>query len=98
MDGVAILGFHDRLTEAVFRGRRLKGFPPDLFRATQRKLNALNAAVALNDLKVPASNRLHPLTMDRSGQHAIAVNDQFRICFVWTDGGSTRVEFTDYHR
>ena len=57
----------------------------------------LNSATTLDDLKVPASNRLHLLGRDRAGQHAIAVNDQFRLCFVWTDAGPERVEFTDYH-
>ena len=91
-----IRGFYDRMTEAVFDGRR-PGFPPDLFKVTRRKLTALNAAATLDDLKVPPSNRLHALGRDRAGQYAIAVNDQFRICFVWTDGGPERVEFTDYH-
>lgn len=92
-----IRGFYDRMTEAVFDGRRPKGFPPDLFKVTRRELTALNAAATLDDLKAPPSNRLHALGRDRAGQHAIAVNDQFRICFVWTDGGPERVEFTDYH-
>jgi proteic killer suppression protein len=79
--------FHDRITEAVFRGRCPKGFPADLFKAARRRLIALDAATSLDDLKIPASNRLHALARDRSGQHSIAVNDQFRICFVWTESG-----------
>ncbi|BCM88121.1 MULTISPECIES: type II toxin-antitoxin system RelE/ParE family toxin [Methylobacterium] len=92
-----IQSFHDRMTEAVFRGRCPKGFPADLFKAARRRLIALDGATSLDDLKIPTSNRLHPLTADRAGQHAIAVNAQFRICFVWTDAGPERVEFTDYH-
>ena len=92
-----IRSFHDRITEAVFRGHCPKGFPADLFKTVRRKLTVLNSATTLDDLKVPASNRLHLLGRDRAGQHAIAVNDQFRLCFVWTDAGPERVEFTDYH-
>ncbi|MBX9934731.1 MAG: type II toxin-antitoxin system RelE/ParE family toxin [Methylobacterium sp.] len=92
-----IRSFYDRATEAVFIGRCPKGFPADLFRAARRKLTTLNAAATLDDLKAPPSNRLHPLDRDSAGQHAIAVNDQFRLCFIWTDAGPERVEFTDYH-
>lgn len=74
-----------------------KGFPADLFKSTRRKLAMLDAAMSLDDLKLPPSNRLHPLKDDRTGQHAIAVNDQFRLCFIWTEAGAERVEFTDYH-
>ena len=92
-----IQSFYDRLTEAVAQGRAPKGFPPDLFKAARRKLAILDKANSLDDLKAPPSNRLHALKEDRAGQHAIAVNDQFRLCFVWTDAGPERVEFTDYH-
>ncbi len=68
-----IQSFHDRMTEDVFRGRCPKGFPADLFKAARRRLIALDGATALDDLKIPTSNRLHPLTADRAGQHAIAV-------------------------
>jgi proteic killer suppression protein len=57
----------------------------------------LHNAVDLKDLKSPPANKLHALIGDRAGQHAIAVNDQFRIVFVWTDAGPERVEFCDYH-
>jgi proteic killer suppression protein len=77
-----IRSFHDRLTEAVFLGRCPKGFPADLFKAARRRLVALDAAASLDDLRIPTSNRLHRLERDRAGQHAIAVNDQLRICFV----------------
>lgn len=92
-----ILGFKDRATEAVFRGRRPEGFPADLFKATRRKLGYLDAAAHLEALGSPPGNRLEALKDDRNGQHAIRVNDQFRICFVWTAAGPTDVEFVDYH-
>jgi len=92
-----ILSFRDRLTEAVARGRRPKGFPADLFTSVQRKLAMLNAAGSLDDLKSPPGNKLHALVGDRAGQHAIRVNAQYRLCFVWTESGPDRVEFTDYY-
>ncbi|TGE00998.1 type II toxin-antitoxin system RelE/ParE family toxin [Methylobacterium nonmethylotrophicum] len=94
---MTIRSFHHRLTEPVFRGRCPEGFPADLFKAARRRLVAPDAATSLDDLKVPTSNRLHALERDRAGQHAIAVNDQFRICVVWTASGPERVEFTDCH-
>jgi len=57
----------------------------------------VHAAVSLEDLKVPPGNQLHPLKGDRSGQHAIRINDQYRVCFVWKDGDAYEVEITDYH-
>lgn len=95
--GAMILSFHDGVTEAVSRGRKPKGFPADLYAVTRRKLGYLDAAKTLDDLKSPPGNKLHPLIGDRAGQHAIRVNDQYRLCFVWTDAGPERVEFTDYH-
>ena len=92
-----ILGFKDRTTEAVFGGQCPKGFPADLFKVTRRKLGYHNAAVHLDALGSPPGNRLEALKDDRIGQHAIRVNDQFRICFVWTVAGPKDVEFTDYH-
>ena len=92
-----IQSYHDRLTMAVSEGRRPKGFPSDLFARVRRKLRELDAAARLEDLASPPSNHLHALAADRTGQHAIRVNDQFRLCFVWTEAGPGRVEFTDYH-
>ncbi|WP_137974055.1 type II toxin-antitoxin system RelE/ParE family toxin [Pseudomonas sp. F(2018)] len=62
-----------------------------------RKLAMLNAAVELRDLRSPPGNRLEQLHGDRAGQHSIRINDQWRICFVWTDAGPTQVEIVDYH-
>jgi proteic killer suppression protein len=63
----------------------------------RRKLQMLDSAVRLDDLKVPPGNKLHLLVGDRAGQHAIRINDQFRICFIWRDGDAHDVEITDYH-
>lgn len=92
-----ILSFRDRVTEAVYRGRAPKGFPADLERAARRKLRLVDAARVLADLRSPPGNRLHALERDRLGQHAISINDQFRICFRWTEAGPVDVEITDYH-
>ena len=92
-----IRSFHDPLTEAVFNGESPKGFPADLVKVARRKLRMIDAASKLTDLKVPPGNKLHALEKDRKGQHAIRINDQFRICFMWSDDGPTEVEITDYH-
>lgn len=92
-----IKAFRDKRTEAVFDGESPKGFPADLVKVARRKLRYLHAAVSLDDLRSPPGNRLEALTGDRKGQHSIRVNDQFRICFVWTTDGPTDVEITDYH-
>ncbi|MBS0529230.1 MAG: type II toxin-antitoxin system RelE/ParE family toxin [Proteobacteria bacterium] len=92
-----IKSFENALTEAVFNGQFRKGFPADLVRVARRKLQMIHAAAALDDLRVPPANRLKALKGSRAGQHSIRVNDQFRICFIWTSDGATNVEFTDYH-
>ena len=92
-----IRSFRDKTTEAVFNGESPKGFPPDLVKVARRKLRYLNAAGALGDLRSPPGNRLEALVADRHGQHSIRINDQFRVCFVWTAEGPTMVEIVDYH-
>jgi len=92
-----IISFRNRITEAVFHGANPKGFPSDLVIVTRRKLRYLNAATELADLTAPPGNRLESLKGDRAGQYSIRVNDQFRICFIWTSEGPKDVEFTDYH-
>lgn len=94
---VVIKTFRDKTTEAVFNGDSPKGFPADLVNVARRKLRYLHAAAALGDLRAPPGNRLETLTGDRKGQHSIRINDQFRVCFVWTAGGPTEVEIVDYH-
>lgn len=86
-----------KLIEQVLSGKPGKGFPADIFRPAVRKVAMLEAAVVLDDLRSPPGNRLEALAGDRAGQHSIRINDQWRICFVWTDQGPTDVELTDYH-
>jgi toxin HigB-1 len=96
-----ILSFRNRGTADLFNGVSNKAAravcPTNLVRVAQRKLDMVNAADVLDDLKVPPKNRLERLTKDRAGQHAIRINDQYRVCFVWTDAGAEQVEVTDYH-
>lgn len=92
-----IRSYKDKKTAAVAAGKSPKGFPSDLIKAARRKLVMLDNAVELDDLKSPPGNKLHPLEKDRAGQHAIWINDQFRLCFRWTDAGPEDVEITDYH-
>jgi toxin HigB-1 len=74
-----------------------KRFPPEITRKAIRKLEYLDLATRLDDLKVPPSNRLHELKRERNGQFSISVNDQWRICFRFVDGDTFDVELTDYH-
>ena len=92
-----ILAFKDELTRAVADGRASKGFLSELVRGAQRKLAMLNVEARLDDLKSPPGNNLHSLSADRKGQHALRINDQFRLCFRWTEGGAEDVEITDHH-
>jgi toxin HigB-1 len=92
-----ILSFKDKRTEAVAGGEASRGFPAELVRAAQRKLAMVDAALRLQDLRSPRGNKLHALSGDRKGQHAIRINDQFRLCFRWSEGGAKDVEIIDYH-
>jgi proteic killer suppression protein len=92
-----IKSFKNSVTEDVFNGIVRKGFQADLIKVARRKLRFLHAAHLLTDLRVPPGNRLESLKGKRTGQHSIRVNDQFRICFVWTAEGPENVELTDYH-
>ena len=80
----------------MFHGSRIARFV-NIQSVAMRKLAMLNQAGRLADLRVPPGNRLEPLEGDRAGQHSIRVNDQFRICFRWTDAGPEDVEIVDYH-
>jgi proteic killer suppression protein len=92
-----IKGFADKSTAALFAGKRVKAWGPDLTRQAQRKLAMLNRAASLDDLKVPPGNRLELLVGDREGQHSIRINDQWRVCFEWREGDTWSVEIVDYH-
>ncbi len=91
-----IQSFRCKDTQALFAGKN-----PRCFRAftsvAERKLTLLDAALTLDFLRAPPGNRLEALKGDRVGQHSIRINDQWRICFVWTDAGPTEVEIVDYH-
>ena len=89
--------FGDKDTERVWHRTRVKKFHGDLQRVALRKLAILDAAEVLADLRVPPGNRLEKLSGDRTGQHSIRVNDQWRICFRWTKAGPEEVAITDYH-
>ncbi|KRW68595.1 type II toxin-antitoxin system RelE/ParE family toxin [Stutzerimonas nitrititolerans] len=91
-----ILSFRCDETRALFESGSSRRWGNILSVAT-RKLTMLNAATELRDLRSPPGNRLEPLHGDRVGQHSIRINDQWRICFVWTDAGPTQVEIVDYH-
>jgi proteic killer suppression protein len=81
----------------VFQGQCPKGFPADIFPVARRKLGMLDAARTLNALRVPPANRLEALKRNRKGQHSIRINDQWRVCFRWTEFGPEDVEIVDYH-
>lgn len=92
-----IRSFADRETEKVFSRQLSRKLPPDIQRSAGRKLELLNVARVLEDLRVPPGNRLEKLTGDRKGQHSIRINDRWRICFLWRSGDAYDVEITDYH-
>lgn len=92
-----ILTFADKRTRTLFKQGRVPGLPPDIARRAVRKLDYIHFASTLLDLAVPAGNRLHALKGHRRGQHAIRINDQWRICFRFRDGDAFEVEVCDYH-
>jgi proteic killer suppression protein len=85
------------ITEAIASGRAPKGFPSNIIRSALRKLAMIDEARRLEDLLAPPGNRLEALKGDRKGQHSIRINDQWRVCFIWSDGGADQVEIVDYH-
>lgn len=91
-----IRSFRCRDTERLFQRETVRRFKA-IETVARRKLRMLQAAQALRDLQVPPGNRLEALKGDRKGQHSIRINDQWRVCFVWTDGGADNVEIVDYH-
>ena len=92
-----IFSVRDKRVHELLAGRTPRRFPPDLVRAAETRLKALDAAIELGDLRVPPSNRLEALRGDRAGSHSIGVNRQWRICFRWTERGAEDVEIVDYH-
>jgi toxin HigB-1 len=93
---MAIRSFKCKLTESLFNGARIKRFV-NVEAVAMRKLAMLNRAGKLDDLRVPPGNRLEALKGNLAGRHSIRINDQFRVCFRWTDEGPEDVEIVDYH-
>jgi proteic killer suppression protein len=92
-----IVDFRCKETERIWNGSFSRKLPRDIQKTALRKLRVLNNARVLADLAVPPNNRLEALKNDRLGQHSIRINDQRRICFVWTQGGPAHVEVVDCH-
>ena len=89
--------FADKQTQQLYLTGKARRVPPEVAKRVARKLEQVNAAARVEDLKVPPGNRLHLLEGDRQGQYSISVNDQFRLCFRFADGDAYDVEFCDYH-
>ncbi len=96
-----IRSFRDAGTEDIFNGSETKRArricPAPVWNVARRKLELLDSARTLRDLRVPPANQMEALETDRTGQHSIRVNDQYHICFVWTELGAAEVEIVDYH-
>ena len=91
-----IQSFHCAQTQALFDGRRIARFV-NIAAVAMRKLQQIHAATSLECVRIPPNNRLEKLSGDREGQWSIRINDQWRVCFVWTDTGPADVEIVDYH-
>ena len=89
--------FADKHTREIYVQGKSKRIAPDIFKRAIRRLEYIDLATCLEDLKVPPSNRLHALKGDRKGQYAISINDQWRVCFKFIDSDAYDVEITDYH-
>ena len=92
-----IKSFADRQTQALYAKGKSKKFPADIESRAARKLEYVDLALQLEDLKVPPGNRLHPLSGSRQGQYSISINDQWRVCFRFEGGDAYEVEVCDYH-
>ena len=92
-----IQSFADKETEKIFNRQFSRKIPNEIQKGARRKLEILNAAEALQDLRIPPSNHLEKLVGNRQGQHSIRLNNQWRICFVWQGNDVFEVEIVDYH-
>ena len=93
-----IVSYLSKETEKVFNGKLSRDYPTDIQRTALRKLLLIDAATSINDLRSPPGNRLEKLSGDRSDQYSIRINDQWRICFVWTEeNNAIDIEIVDYH-
>ena len=93
-----IKSFANKRTAALFAGHAVRGLLHQIQQRARAKLQALDAAKRMDDLRIPPGNRLEALSGASHGQHSIRINDQWRICFVWRDGEVWDVEIVDYHR
>lgn len=95
------IGLKKRNTEDIFNGENSKEArricPTSMWNVAARKLDQIDSVTALTELKIPPGNNLEALSGNRKGQHSIRINDQYRICFMWTDSGPDQVEIVDYH-
>ena len=92
-----VQSFANKATEDVFNNRAPKGLPPSILVRAKSKLRAINIATTVADLRTPPSNRLEKLSGNRAGQYSIRINDQWRICFIWSNNDAFEVEICDYH-
>lgn len=92
-----ILSFRSKDAEQIWRGEVSKKLPFEIQHVARRKLRMLNSARRLDDLRVPPANRLEALKGDRRGWYSIRINDQWRLCFIWTEAGPSEVAIVDYH-
>ena len=96
-----IQSFKNTGTEDVFNGENTKAArkicPSSVWKIAARKFDQVDSVTALSELRIPPNNKLEALSGDRKGQHSIRINDQYRICFVWTESGPDQVEIVDYH-
>lgn len=92
-----IRSFKNSSTERLFHGERDGRLPPQITHVAIRKLLMINAALDVENLRVPPGNRLEKLSGDRKGQWSVRINDQWRVCFLWNDGSADLVEIVDYH-
>lgn len=96
-NGCVIKTFKDKHTQLFYTTGKSKRLPSDLLQRARRRLEYIDLATCLDELKIPPSNRLHVLSRDRTGQHSISINDQWRICFRFDKNDAYDVEITDYH-
>ena len=92
-----IESFGDKETERIWHQEFSKHFPPEIQRNALRKLIMIHKSITINDLRVPPANRLEKLAGDRIDQYSIRINDQWRICFYWSNGNARDVSIVDYH-